>query len=178
MKNKRIIVEKLWRVPAWDFHSWKPWQEFYFTIYDDSYQFQLMIYGIFIITSYELRIRASGSEAIHDRPLPRDPWSKGSSFWSEQYFQISNWGFVNEIKMKKMNFSFHLNSLIINVVESWMNEWNENIPKWFFTFSKNIFLVPESTKESADKSKGCKTWTMIYTMKHSLCNIVYVKNLK
>ena len=64
-----------------------------------------------------------------------------------------------------MNFSFHLNSLIINVVESWMNEWNENIPKWFFIFSKNIFPVPKSTKESAKKRKvmGFEPWIMAHS---------------
>ena len=81
--------------------------------------------------------------------------------------KFSNFKLENfyEIKIKKMNFSFHLNSLIINVVESWMNEWNENIPKWFFTFSKNIFLVPESTKESAKKRKvmGFEPWIMAHS---------------
>ena len=51
-----------------------------------------------------------------------------------------------------MNCLFPLNSLINHVVESWMNEWSENILKWFFTFSKNIFLELESMKENSSKN--------------------------
>ena len=57
-----------------------------------------------------------------------------------------------EMKWKKMNCLFPSNSLINHVVESWMNEWSGNILKWFFTFSKNIFLEQESMKENSSKN--------------------------
>ena len=71
IKNKRIIIEELWRVPAWDFPSWKPWQEFYFRS-----QFMIRVTSFIVDLWYFLLscLMSFGSERLV-RSQSMNPWT-------------------------------------------------------------------------------------------------------